>query len=125
MIDTDSGCYRLLIELGRDCRIRIGGKGSVSFKKGTYIYTGRSKRNLQKRIERHCRREKKLHWHIDYFLRKGRISEIFLFPGRLDECRINGMIFEEYPNASYVKGFGSSDCRCPGHLIRISGCVQI
>jgi len=89
----------------------------ISFKAGYYIYTGRAKKNLEKRVQRHLRGDKKKHWHIDYLLKKSNIVDIFYFYERLDECIINGECFNSLKNARIIRNFGSSDCRCPGHLI--------
>lgn len=99
----------------------IGALGLIPFQPGYYIYTGRAKRNLRQRIERHLRKEKKIRWHIDYFLVKGRVEDVLIYSGRLDECRINREVYKIIDGAEPVKGFGSSDCRCRSHLI-YTGC---
>ncbi len=57
--------YQLLIRIGRPIRLRIGALGVQEFPAGHYLYTGSARRNLEARIHRHLRREKKLRWHID------------------------------------------------------------
>lgn len=66
------------------------------------------------RLHRHLREDKKLHWHIDYLLREARITGILVYGAATRaECRIAEIIGKKYP---VIAGFGSSDCRCPGHL---------
>ena len=115
--NSNSGCYQLILKLPHDRRIRIGALGIIGFKAGYYIYTGRAVKGLEKRVQRHLRVEKKKHWHIDYLLKKSDIVDIFYFYDRLDECIINRERFDSLKNARIIKKFGSSDCRCPGHLI--------
>ncbi len=63
----DRGSYLILYRLPRKRLIEIGGLGKVTFKQGYYIYVGSAMKSLSKRVERHRRIRKKLHWHIDYF----------------------------------------------------------
>jgi Uri superfamily endonuclease len=104
--------------LNEDVTLTIGALGRMKFNKGYYLYTGRAKRGLRSRVGRHLRKKKKRRWHIDYFLTRGRIIKIFYYHGRLDECIINYEVLKRV-KGQVVKNFGSSDCRCRGHLIRI------
>ncbi|PQL20350.1 DNA/RNA nuclease SfsA [Veillonella denticariosi JCM 15641] len=63
----DSGVYVMVMHLDRDLELEIGSKGMMHFKEGYYMYVGSAKANLAKRIERHKRKRKKMHWHLDYF----------------------------------------------------------
>ncbi len=108
------GSYVLLIKLKYDTKINIGKLGKFDFKKGHYIYVGSALNGLGSRIQRHLRKEKKLHWHIDYFLTKADAIEIFYKEGKdKEECKIAGF-FEE--NFLKIPGFGCSDCLCKSHL---------
>jgi Uri superfamily endonuclease len=113
----DSGCYQLYIKVPSKSRIKVGALGAVHFKRGYYVYTGRAKKNLKARITRHQRQTKKKHWHIDYLLESAQIIFIKCFPGRFDECIINEDVTRIHGDAEIIRGFGASDCRCPGHLI--------
>ena len=55
-----------MLTVGRDLRIRVGSLGVIEFKKGYYIYVGSGQTNLEKRIQRHKKKIKKVKWHIDY-----------------------------------------------------------
>jgi len=113
----DRGSYLLLLRLDRGRRIRIGGLGTFSFRRGYYVYVGSAMRNLQARLARHSRRRKTLHWHIDY-LRQVTCGPVAL-PVRSSlrqECEVAkafAEILEPGPT-----GFGSSDCKCATHLFR-------
>lgn len=102
--------------LPEDSDIEIGKLGTFSFSKGFYVYTGSALSSLEGRIGRHLRKDKRLKWHIDYFLEEA-ISLGFMpivSPER-EECEINSRFLEE--GESVAKGFGSSDCNCISHLV--------
>jgi len=108
------GCYILIIELKEDKSIQIGKIGDKFFKKGFYAYIGSALNGLEQRINRHCRKEKKIRWHIDYLLQHGKIIKIFYKEyDKKEECRI-AKKFEE--RLFSVSNFGCSDCKCNSHL---------
>ena len=111
------GVYHLLIHLSQSTTVEVGKLGSFSFPGGYYVYTGSALGGLESRIARHHRREKRLHWHIDYLLQYGRIIDVITHTtvDRL-ECQFNRNILSLPDCKILVKGFGSSDCRCPSHL---------
>ena len=45
--------YQLFIYLSQDCNISIGKLTKFNFLKGSYVYTGSAKKNLNSRLERH------------------------------------------------------------------------
>jgi sugar fermentation stimulation protein A len=111
----DTGSYLLVLKLERERLIKIGRLGEVMFREGYYIYVGSAMRNLRARIERHRRKGKKLHWHIDYltWVADG-FDSIPIRSSQRQECEIAQAM------SSLMKigpsGFGSSDCRCLTHL---------
>lgn len=110
--------YQLLIEIEVPISVSIGALGVRQLAAGRYLYTGSAKRNLQARIDRHRRREKKPHWHIDYLLAHPRVRLCSVETSGLAECDWNQSIVGSIP----VVGFGASDCRngCVSHLIFLS-----
>lgn len=112
------GTYVLLIRLERERTAEIGKLGVFTFPAGWYAYTGSAMGSLEKRIARHLALEKKKRWHIDYFLEIGRVVGVIPFPGeRKIECSVNKAILEFNKARVIAKGFGSSDCKCPSHLL--------
>ena len=111
------GIYHLLIHLAKDTNIPVGKLGSFHFQAGYYVYTGSALGGLESRIARHRRREKRLHWHIDYLLQHGRIIDVITHETteRL-ECHYNGKILSLPGCKIPAKAFGSSDCNCKSHL---------
>jgi len=54
-----NGIYCLVIEIPKNMSIIVGKLGKIKFEKGYYTYVGSAQNNLEKRIERHFRKEKK------------------------------------------------------------------
>jgi Uri superfamily endonuclease len=120
--NEDSGSYVLVLKLKRPCRIKAGNLSQREFLPGIYFYIGRAKRHLRGRLARHLRAEKKLFWHIDYFLRKAHIKEVWCRLGFFNECQIASDIIAACRESCFpIPGFGASDCHCSSHLIHFSG----
>jgi Uri superfamily endonuclease len=110
------GTYLLIIDLKNNSSIKIGKRGIIEFKKGFYVYVGSALNSLQARVSRHFSQEKKLHWHIDYFLtdENSNIVEVLFYSGiERIECDLALKISEK---GKGIEGFGSSDCNCAAHL---------
>lgn len=113
-----SGVYALVLRLRRGRRIEIGSLGSVWFPAGDYLYAGSGRRVLASRLERHTRRVKALRWHIDHFRLHARLIGIAVVPwARGREFAVARALREHSACPWIVRGFGSSDCRCPTHLV--------
>jgi Uri superfamily endonuclease len=113
------GVYILLISVADDISVRVGALGDKDLQKGLYAYVGSAQNNLEKRVARHLRTVKQRFWHIDFLLSNRETEVVKVFykkAGRLEECRIAERLGDI---ATPVTGFGSSDCRCKGHLFRI------
>lgn len=110
------GSYLLLLALPAPVELTIGCLGRRTFAAGSYLYCGSALGGLTARLARHLRREKRPHWHIDFLLERARIVEVWVLPGRTRlECLARRSLTEL--GGVPVPGFGSSDCRCPGHLL--------
>lgn len=116
----DGGSYILIMRLESDRRIEVGGLGVILFRKGYYLYVGSSKTGLSRRIARHLRRRKNVHWHIDY-LRNGAdgVKALPVRTGDHIECALAGALgsLSEWS----IPGFGCSDCACESHLFAMKG----
>jgi len=114
----DAGLYVLVLGLTKGKKIKAGKLPETYFNPGCYLYVGRAKRGLKKRLERHLRKDKKLFWHIDYFLRKAEVMDIWIKLNSFDECRIVSQIRKFLRNSVIPqRKFGASDCRCSSHLL--------
>ena len=117
MKKQERGVYLLILKLKENQRISVGKLPEINFKSGIYIYVGRARQGLQRRLKHHMRKEKKLFWHIDYFLQKAEIEELWIKRDFFDECRTAYKVMNLLKDSLFtVKKFGSSDCRCTSHL---------
>lgn len=137
------GSYILLVELATEKNVLIGKLGYLFFPKAFYAYVGSAMNGLEARLARHLRKEKGLHWHIDYLLKEAEIADIILCfsepfafchseglaealskakgqrpknlaQGKLRmECFLARALAKEFQS---ISSFGSSDCKCKSHL---------
>ncbi|GBD91317.1 hypothetical protein BMS3Abin04_02044 [bacterium BMS3Abin04] len=121
---TNSGKGIYILEIFAEKSFKVNSKkfyGKI-FKDGYYYYVGSAQKNLKSRIDRHLKREKKLHWHIDYItaIRTNTISNIYLFPDKDKdfECSLVQDLLKNTLLYTPVKDFGNSDCSiCDSHLL--------
>jgi len=111
------GIYCLIGKLTSDSDIRVGSLGRISFKEGYYAYVGSAMNNLEKRVERHFSKNKRIRWHIDYLIADPSFIPMTAIYRETENKE------EEHRLASLINGkgrpipfFGSSDCNCPSHL---------
>ena len=115
------GSYVLIIENRADIEVEIGKIGRIEFKKGFYAYVGSALSGLEQRIERHLRevgKNKKLHWHIDYFLAcptVGVREVVFAETEVRKECEITANMHLK-KGVESIENFGCTDCSCRSHL---------
>jgi len=108
------GSYVLLIELTEEQTITIGSLEAIYFPRGYYAYVGSAIGGFKSRLNRHLRSNKKPFWHIDYLLEKASVSEIILCETKdRAECTVAQALSHQFNS---IPGFGSSDCKCRGHL---------
>jgi len=121
---SNKGIYIFLLRLMEPQKIRVGALGNFLFPDGWYIYTGRAKQNLHKRVEHHWASKEYRRWHIDYLTAAERIEPIGAVllttdnNPNLDECWVNQRVGRMLAAETIVPGFGASDChqKCPAHL---------
>lgn len=108
------GCYVLILSLESGHIIPVGRLGRRYFAAGQYAYVGSALGGLQARVGRHRRKDKRLHWHIDYLLSVALLERvIWARTSQKLECCIARFFAEDF---SSVPRFGASDCRCDSHL---------
>jgi len=114
------GAYILFIRLKKMTKINVGKLGNILFMPGIYAYIGSGMNNLEMRINRHLKRDKKKRWHIDYLLDVAEIIGILTMESEEKiECNIATFFAKKF---KIIKGFGSSDCDCKGHLFILQQC---
>lgn len=112
---TQAQTYQLRIRLEAALDLKVGKLGRFHFPAGDYVYTGSARGiHAEHRIARHLRREKRLHWHIDYLLTAPGVRVVEVVRARTPECPLN----QATPGSLPAPGFGASDCRhgCISHL---------
>ena len=109
------GVYCLIGKLASDVEIKVGSLGKIGFKEGYYAYVGSAMINLEKRVERHFKKEKRVKWHIDYLVMDPHFSPMTAIyretESKKEEHELAGLI-----DGEPVPYFGSSDCSCFSHL---------
>ncbi len=104
----------LVIKNDETTKIKIGKLGRLDFKKGYYVYVGSAMNGLESRLKRHLSNKKKMHWHVDYLLKKSEITDIIYNESEKKiECELSQYISSKTSN---IEGFGCSDCECDSHL---------
>jgi len=108
------GSYLLTIELKNNQIIPVGKLGKIEFKKGYYVYVGSALNGLEQRIERHLRKQKTIHWHIDYLLKHSEVVDVFYKENNIrEECDIAKKLDTQLHS---IPDFGCTDCQCKSHL---------
>lgn len=112
------GSYLLFIDVDKTCAIDVGGLGRCQFRPGVYVYCGSALNGVKARVGRHFRSEKKAHWHIDRLLEVGELMfAILIYSDQRWECRMAEGLLRSGQFDRAIEDFGSSDCRCGGHLL--------
>ena len=118
-----AGCYALVLRVERATSVTVGALGALTLLPGSHIYCGsaQGRGGLRARVGRHLRGGGRLRWHVDYLRQVAEVEGVWLWPGapRAFECTA-AAAFAALSGASRpVPHFGSSDCRCAGHLIAL------
>jgi Uri superfamily endonuclease len=113
------GIYVLIIQVSHDATVQVSALGKLAFKKGLYAYVGSAQGNLEQRVRRHLRKEKRKFWHVDYLLDNAAAKVTTVFykqAAKAEECAVARAIGEK---GEAVAAFGASDCHCKSHLFRV------
>jgi len=110
------GSYLLILFNPLAFSKQVGALGVVDFKKGYYVYAGSAIKGLEKRVKRHSKKRKAIHWHLDYILPHPMELNRSLLIRRVD--RLEGPLASRLQSIAhgYIPGFGSSDTDRPSHL---------
>ncbi|MDD1772114.1 MAG: GIY-YIG nuclease family protein [Methanomassiliicoccales archaeon] len=111
------GSYLLFISIDEPRELSIGRLGRCELHPGVYVYCGSALNGVKARVGRHFRKEKKEHWHIDRLLAAGDLMfALMLYSSERCECEMAKGLLQSGRFDRVIGGFGSSDCRCGGHL---------
>lgn len=117
MIPRAPGSYLLLLSLPARVEAQIGRLRRIGFAPGLYGYVGSAlgPGGLAARLKRHASSAGRRHWHIDYLLPHGHLlGALAREDSRRLECTWAAWAGQQAQ--ACIRGFGSSDCACPGHL---------
>lgn len=113
----DSGSYIIVLHITADVVVTVGNLGAILFAPGYYLYVGTAQRTLTKRLNRHLRKQKSVHWHLDYL--RNCAEGCFAIPIRSSEPLEHELAAALQGIADgFIPAFGSSDCGCASHLFR-------
>ena len=116
---AENGTYALVFKTQQTKKIIVGKLGTLKLQPGFYVYVGSAfgPGGLKARIGHHCRRSRRLHWHIDYLSKYLPPIEVWYTYDTFRQEHCWSEILEHYRGSSTpLPGFGSSDCRCISHL---------
>ena len=117
------GTYALILYCGHERIIDTGKLGTMSVRKGYYVYVGSAfgSGGLPARIKHHCRILKSPHWHIDYLRPAVEIIQVWYSHDPIKrEHEWAGILMGVHGVKLPLKGFGSTDCNCDSHLFFFS-----
>lgn len=106
----DKGTYILKLRVKKTLKVSIGSLGKMSFNPGIYAYVGSAMNSISKRVRRHMRKRKKMHWHVDYLTSSPcvEIEKVYVFYGLRVEEEVSLKFSKRYDS---VKNFGASDMK--------------
>jgi Uri superfamily endonuclease len=127
-IPRQPGSYLLVLTLTAEKDIKVGSLGLLKFPSGWYAYAGSAfgPGGLSARLGRHLEPVCKRHWHIDFLRTEALVAEAWVAVGPPNREHLWACLLTQRPwNGQGVSGFGSSDCRCPSHLVHFHRRPQI
>lgn len=114
------GSYLLLLRTERPISVVVGALGRLCFPAGWHVYAGSARRGLAARLRHHLGPPRQPHWHIDYLRPHAARIEVWVRIGpERRECALADAV-AALTGARRWRGFGSSDCRCAGHLVSLT-----
>ena len=116
-----AGMYVLHLRIARPGPpLQIGRLGTFEFSPADYLYVGSALNSLWPRVHRHLRGTGKRHWHVDHLRDAARLLGAWIaVTAENRECEVAAAIAALPGATRWPPRFGASDCRCPGHLLRL------
>jgi len=118
------GTYTIVVRCKDTGYSTFGKLGTARLQRGYYLYTGsalgRGAVSLERRLERHCRRRKRVRWHIDYLTSRPNCyvtGAVYVVSDTRLECKVNSSLSKELHVSPVLLKIGASDCNCNGHLL--------
>ncbi len=114
------GTYVLILRVEEAGWVQVGQLGDFRIPAGWLAYVGsaRGPGGLSARLARHLRYPKPARWHVDFLQPAVRPAAVWWAAGNDRQECLWAAALVQMPGASRpIPGFGSSDCRCPAHLV--------
>jgi Uri superfamily endonuclease len=118
------GTYTIIVRCKHASYSTFGKLGRARLQRGYYLYTGsalgRGAVSLERRIERHMRRQKRLRWHVDYLTSRPDCNVtgvVYVISDSRLECKVNSSLSKELNVSPVLLKIGATDCKCNGHLL--------
>ncbi len=116
------GVYLLELQIKKPIQISAKKFLNQIFEKGYYYYSGSAQKNLSQRLERHLRKKKIIHWHIDHLTSdvNVEIKSVLIAneSSKEFECELINILTMNFNLGINHKGFGNGDCNiCDSHLL--------
>ena len=118
-LPNQPGTYCLIGQCSTSSSITIGKLGTFQIEPGYYLYVGSAlgKGGLNSRLQRHLRKKKRTHWHLDYLRESLTPLEIwYSTETKKREHQWAELCLRDNDSRIPIKKFGASDCDCPAHL---------
>ena len=117
-LTAQPGTYALILRSRSRATAGIGRRLQLKIEPGYYVYVGsaRGPGGLRARLTRHCRAEKRHHWHIDYLSPYANPVSVWYRAGEGQAEHGWAATLSEMGGLTVLAGFGCSDCRCRSHL---------
>ena len=118
------GTYTIIVDSESNGYRSFGALGRAKLQRGNYLYTGSAlgsgATSLERRLQRHRARSKKVRWHIDYLTSAPGCEvagAVYVISDRRFECEANLSISKELKLRPVLRRIGAGDCKCGGHLL--------
>lgn len=121
-VKSEKGSYALIFFCPRHATVKAGRLGELRLEPGFYIYCGSAfgPGGVKARTDHHRQVSQRPHWHLDYLRPQLQLLEIwYTFDKSAREHQWAAQLATMRGATQPFPGFGSSDCRCRSHLIRI------
>jgi len=116
------GSYSLIVKVVRKINIKVGAIGNINLVRGIYVYNGSAfgSGGIRARIAHHLRKNKAIHWHIDYLTsnKSCKVMKVIACYGKKIETEVS---LEMLRSSFFVciQNFGATDDKSiKSHLFR-------
>ena len=117
-MESKPGTYALILQSRERSKIQVGRTHEVMVEPGYYVYIGSAfgSGGVRARVNRHCRKTKPKHWHIDYLREFTAVLGAWVSyePARLEHIWAQTLSRKE--GITLIPDIGCTDCDCLSHL---------